>query len=227
MSSGDEEPSEHGSDGEEEEESEDEEQMKEEPSSEDEDQVGDGQSKTVRFSLRCRGFDDSSSSESSDEDSDDESSYGNGANTYVPLKFDEPTFRLDQSRAKRPKWTTSQARLSIIDELKDDSSPVHQKEEDNWQSYFYQVSAVYCLPNIFLLLIISCRNMQLNGLNDSLLGTGKQSISITKTRGTNFKSQKTKLMGRKKTRSHGQLKRQEAKGGFFYIAFEWMTLHPT
>lgn len=79
-----------------------------------------------------------------------------------------------------------------------------------------------------ILLLITCRNMQLNGLNDSLLRTGKQSISITKTRVTNFKSQKTKLMGRKKTRSHGQLKRQEARGGFFYIAFEWMTLqHPT
>lgn len=122
--------------------------MEEEPSSEDEEQVGDGtQSKAVRFSLQCRGFDESSS-ESSDEDSDDEASYGNGA-TYVPLKFDEPTFRLDR-RAKRPKWTKSQARLSIIDELKDDSSPVHQEEEDNWQSYFYQVSVVYCLPNNFL-----------------------------------------------------------------------------
>jgi hypothetical protein len=114
--------------------------------------------------LRCRGF-DNSSSESSDEDSDNEASYGNGTDTYVPLKFDGPTFRLDQSRAKHPKWTAWQARLSIIDELKDDSSPVHEEEEDNWQSYFYIVSAVYCLPNNFLLLIISCRNMQLNGLN--------------------------------------------------------------
>jgi hypothetical protein len=147
LSSGDKEPSEV--DSKEEESSEDEEQIEEEPSSEDEEQmeekplledeepVGDGtQSKAVRFLLQCRGF-DSSSSESSNEDSDNEASYGNGADTYVPLKFDEPTFRLYQSRAKCPKWTTLQARLSIIDELKDDSSPVHEEEEDNWQSYFY------------------------------------------------------------------------------------------
>ncbi|KAL7514981.1 hypothetical protein ACHAXN_012236 [Cyclotella atomus] len=102
LSLGNKEPSEDDGKEKEEESSEDEEQMKEKPSLEDEEQVGDGtQSKTVRFSLRYRGF-DNSSSESSDEDSNDEASYGNGTDTYVPSKFDEPTFRLDQSRAKRP-----------------------------------------------------------------------------------------------------------------------------
>ena len=71
------------------------------------------------------------------DDDEDES----GTAGFVPWSHDEPTFRLDQGKTKRPKWTTSGARLSIIDELKNASSPVHEKEKDEWEEYFYKVSA--------------------------------------------------------------------------------------
>ena len=97
------------------------------------------------------------------EDKEDESE----TTGFMPWSFDEPTFHLDQGKSKRQKWTTSQARLSIINELKTISSPAHEKEEDEWENYFYEVSTcifgasvLFCRPyNSFDILSEICSQM--------------------------------------------------------------------
>jgi hypothetical protein len=65
--------------------------------------------------------------------------------------------------------------------------------------------------------------MQLNGLNNSLLDTGKQSWSITKTRHTNFKSQQTKLKanGKKKGTEPWTTQKTRSKGWLLLYCI-WM-----
>lgn len=151
--------------------------------------------------------DDHAEFQNVEEDKEDESK----TTGFMPWSFDEPTFCLDQGKSKRQKWTTSQARLSIINELKFISSPAHEKEEDEWEkNYFYEVSTcifgasvLFCRP--YNRALYSFRNMQPNGLQGNHYQDQSHEFGVKKGKAIE-KREKIEPWTNQKKRSKGWLR---------------------